>query len=226
MQADSLRQQPRRAEVEAQAPLGEDQREAGSGRAPHHVGCESHSQAGAHGHPVHFGDHRPGAVVDGHHGVADVAHVVDPVPARLVTGLPFIAGTDVGASAEVASGAGENDRPRRRLGDVAEAVAQSGPHGRCAGVLAAGPVDGDGGDRTRCLDSDVGVGHGGLRRARLRRVRRDAPDHDATQPGPRALPAPPRLRRRQLSVPDPAPAPDPAAPAGPRRAGRRRGVRA
>ena len=201
VQPDPLGQQPRRAEVEAEAPLGEDQREPGPRRAPHHVGREGHSEAGAHGHTVHLGDHRPGAVVYGHHRVGDVAHVVHPVPAWLVSGhLLVVSGTDVGAGAEVAPRPGYDNRPGRRHRDLAEPVPQGIPHGDCAGVLAAGPVDGDGGDRTGGLDADAGMRHGCSRNARRTRqvfggsVR--APDLDATQPRPRLPPAPLRPRRR------------------------------
>ena len=76
---DSLAEEPRGAEVEAEPPLGEDGRKSGPFGAPDHVGRQRKSQAGPHAHAVDLGDDRYRAVVDREHHVAQDPHGVKDV---------------------------------------------------------------------------------------------------------------------------------------------------
>ena len=76
---DALAEQPRGAEVEAQAPLGEDGGEPGPLGAPDHVGGQRQAEPGTHADAVDLGHHRHRAVVHGQHHVGQHPHAVEDV---------------------------------------------------------------------------------------------------------------------------------------------------
>ena len=74
VQADPARQQPRTAEVQAEAAAGEDLREARVSAGHHEVAAERQVAAGAHRDAAHLGDGGLRQSVQRERHVADVTH--------------------------------------------------------------------------------------------------------------------------------------------------------
>ena len=162
--ADALAQQPRRAEVEADAALGEDGREARPVGAHGEVAGERQARS-RHPPPRR----RPRAMVGtGQPCTATTASPSTRMPASwlpigpLLLPLPpalapLAAPAQVGTGAEVGAAAGEHDHARARVRESPEGLADGDPHVAGARVLGVGAVDGDGGDVAVLGDLDVGM---------------------------------------------------------------------
>jgi hypothetical protein len=156
---DEAGQEPRSAEVEAQATLGEDLGEAGVLGRHDQVTRQRHVEPGADGDTADLGDGRLRNAVQRQTHVGDVAH-----RRQLVTGGVAVGGLpEVGPRTEVAAGTGQHDRAVVGIaGDGPELDEQFVPHRRIGGILLLRPPQRDRDHPVGAVDGDrfefTGVG--------------------------------------------------------------------
>ena len=155
--------EPAHTGVRREVPFEEDAAEAGVLGANAQVAAKGHAHARAGAHAVHGGDGGLVEVVDGHRLAADPAPLVEPFV--LGDGALFASGRragDVGAGAEAAAGARDDDGPDAVIGagfgeDREEVLLEAAAEG----VEPLGAVEGDHGDVVLPVVEKVFVGHAG-----------------------------------------------------------------